>query len=170
MDKYYYLISQLPFLNFETEPAVTRRYFIDEAKKWLSEDDFSSLEQIDISQYEVITDTKSEILKNYSLFEFELRAELKEWRKAKKEGHEHKPYFFSSALLKDDDPLQVETKLLQLRWDYVSIHEPGHNFDLDAVIAYYIKLQILERLNTFNKEEGNIKFQDLSSLEKVNEA
>ena len=37
MDKYYFLIAELPTLFFGKEPAITVEYFLAEAEKWMNE-------------------------------------------------------------------------------------------------------------------------------------
>ena len=61
-------------------------------------------------------------------------------------------------MLKEGNPLDVEKKLLQLRWHFIDELEFGHYSDVDFFILYYLKLQILQRLWQFDKERGKEKF------------
>ena len=70
----------------------------------------------------------------------------------------------SPTIVKEGNPLQVEMNLLHFRWKFIEEQEANHYFDLDAVITYYIKLQLLEKLFTFNKTEGQERFKALSSI------
>ena len=52
MDKYYYLLSEIPHLIFGQESNITQRLFLAEAEKWLSEKDFIELIQLNINEFE----------------------------------------------------------------------------------------------------------------------
>lgn len=166
MDKYYYFMAQMPYLQFAQEPKVTHRYFLEEARKWLTGNDYQYVIQANINEYSVRKDIPSQVLLNYVRFEYDLRRELSLWRAAKKEGHEHKSIMFPASLIKEGNPLEVERNLLHFRWKYIEELEIDHHFDLDAIIAYFLKLQILERLFCFDKEKGKEKFRELSSISK----
>ena len=160
MDKYYYLVAQLPSLSFGREPEITIEYFFSEAEKWLSERDFRVLSRIDLHG---MTDEMEgpSVLKAYSRFEAKLKSDVALWRRAQRRDQDYKPESIPVAMLKEGDPLEVETRLLQWRWDFIDELEREHHFDFGKVILYYLKLRILERLFTFNKETGLEKFKTL---------
>ena len=54
MDKYYFLISELPYLLFGQKPNLTARYFLEEAFKWLTSADHESIIQADINDAETV--------------------------------------------------------------------------------------------------------------------
>lgn len=164
MDKYYYLISELPHLIFGNELKVTRRYFLEEALKWLDKEDHDCVIRADINEFSALEKPLSDLLCNFHIFEYNLRSELSLWRKAQKEGHEYKSIIFPSSIIKDHNPLEVEQNFLLLRWKFIEEEEIGHVFDLDAVVAYYLKLQILERYFLFEKETGKDRFNQLSRI------
>jgi len=166
MDKYYYLMSQLPYLNFGEEPSISERYFLDESAKWMSKKDYACLLQVNIRNY-LLKDERSiisDFLRKYIEFEYTLRKELSNWRKSRKEGYEYKSIFFSSDFFKESNPLELEKKLLYLRWKFIEENTIENYYDLDAAIAYYLKLQILLRFFSFNKEKGKEKFQKISEV------
>lgn len=164
MDKYYYFVTQLPHLAFGQELQITRRYFLEEARKWLSENDYQCMIQTNINEYSLQSNISSKLLCNYIIFEYELRKELTFWRTEQKVGRDYKSIIFPSALVKEGNPLEVERNLMFFRWKYIDELETEHYFDLDAIIAYFLKLQILERLFSFDKEKGKAKFTELSSI------
>ena len=51
MDKYYYFVSQLPFLTFGQESYIDRERFLDEARKWLSDKDFSMISNVSLNDF-----------------------------------------------------------------------------------------------------------------------
>lgn len=160
MDKYYYLVSQLPMLFFDKEPAISYENFMAEAEKWLSPKDFALVSTLDMAEM-AAKRVDPAVLKAYKEAEQEIRNDLVAWRREKKSGREHKPAAFPASAVKDGNPLQVEKNLLKLRWDLLSEMESGHHFDLESIVLYRLKLQILQRLAQFNKERGMEKYQSL---------
>lgn len=157
MDKYIYFAAQLPLLVFDKEPALSIAQFLEEGRKWLSNGDFKMLSEVSIN---AVNPAKSDpaVLREYKLYEFALRNELVQYRQSLKARQEYKPGLFSPAVLKEGDPLEVEKKLLRLRWQLINELEFGHYSDIGFFILYYLKLQILERLRRFDKEQGKEKF------------
>ena len=164
MDKYYYVVAQLPLLYADKEPTITSDAFLEEAEKWLSSTDYAILSN---ARYDAtdIGISKPKLLKDYVEQEYTFRTELAAWRKAQKDGVDYKPESFNVSLIKDGNPLQVEKALLQRRWDKISAVEPDHHFDLEFLILYFFKLQILEKLSLYNKEKGLEIFQKISKVE-----
>jgi hypothetical protein len=160
MDKYYYIISLLPTLAFDKQPDIGVDYFMTEAEKWTSGRDFRLLASLDLGDVEVHpSDPKS--LKEIKAAELAIRSDLVSWRREKRAGREHKPTAFSVSLVKEGNPLLIEKNLLKLRWDLLSEKELDHHFDLDVLIFYRLKLQILQRLAQFDKEKGLEKYKSM---------
>ncbi|MBN1996108.1 DUF2764 family protein [candidate division KSB1 bacterium] len=160
MDRYYYFISTLPMLFFDREVQLQREVFLDEASRWLSGGDYKILTSMDMRTISGEIGGHP-IARWYSRFETGLRRETAAWRTAQKNNQDYKTTLFPVALLKEGNPLDVEKKLLKLRWDELDERERDYHFDLAYVMIYYLKLQILYRLSTFNKEKGLEKFQKL---------
>ncbi|RKY80721.1 hypothetical protein DRQ15_01760 [candidate division KSB1 bacterium] len=164
MDKYYYFVSQLPVLFFDQESYMSTEYFLQEAEKWLSAKDFRTLSAVDINDFSL--DKKCpQVLKQYKQFEFNLRNDLALWRKAQRMGQEYKPVNFPVSVIKEGNPLEIEKKLLLLRWNLIEEKQQEHHFDLEFLILYFLKLQILDRLSSFNKEKGQEIFQKISKVD-----
>ena len=160
MDKYYYLITQLPYLAFGKKPEIDRGQFLSEADKWLDEGDKEMLLKADINDF-YIKGNMPEILEEYKTFEYRLRSELAYWRAAERDGKEYKGPQDMYVESKKDSPLDVEKKLLLLRWNKIEEGEAGHFFDISFLIAYFLKLQVLERFFTFDKQKGRDQFESL---------
>ena len=101
------------------------------------------------------------VLKTFKTFEANLRTDIAEWRKAQKLKQDFKPESFPASVIKEGNPLEIEKRFMEMRWSFIEEMEREHNFDLGVLLLYYLKLQILRRLFTFNKEEGLKKFQKL---------
>ena len=163
MDKHYYLISQLPMLEFDRQSEMTIGLFTEEAQKWLRHADFIKLMHV------YLFDTSHDdpgpgLLKRIKRFEYEFRNDLALWRRARSEGEEYKPESFSPTLLKDGNPLEIEKRLLMYRWDFIDHLEQDHHFDFSFLILYYLKLQILDKLSLFDQERGMDTFREISRV------
>lgn len=164
MAGYYYLVSQLPYLEFGEEPPIEVGGMLDEAEKWLSGGKLAVLSSVDLFDTEIYGN-EPQVLKKYKRYERKLRQELVAWREARDEGTEHKPTLFGIDLLKDDTPLDVETNLYRLRWNYIGELEIGLHFQFPVIVLYSLKLQILQKLDTFDKEAGMKKFKHYTELD-----
>ena len=164
MDRYYYVVAQLPLLYFDKEPSISIDYFLQETQKWLSQRDYAILCQARYDATDVAV-SGPKLLKEYVQQELYFRREIATWRKAQKEGADYKPDSFPISLIKDGNPLEIERALLKRRWDKISQLEPDFHFDLEFLILYFFKLQILHKLSLFNKEKGLSIFQKISKVD-----
>lgn len=65
-----------------------------------------------------------------------------------------KDYDWIEQILKAENPLDIEQTVLRIRWEMVdALIEPNH-FEFDVILAYLVKLQILERNLALNKAQG----------------
>lgn len=163
MDKYFYLVAQLPSLVFDRENPITVETFLEEAEKWLPLRDLKKLKaaRLDASSTEK---NLPGVFRRYREFESRFRRELGEWRQSLRDGSESRPETFSPSLVKEGNPLEIEKRLLARRWELIGEEEQDHHFDLGFLILYYLKLQILRRLAIFNKETGMENFQTMSRV------
>lgn len=160
MDKHYYIVTQLPMLFFGKETNITIDYFLAESEKWMSSKEFNILSNADINDTSTRTNDHK-VLALYKNFESQVRNDIVNWRKAKHLDQDYKPSSFPISLIKDGNPLEVERNLMELRWAFIDEMERERHFDLGVLILYYLKLQILKRYFTFDKEKGLNKFQNL---------
>ncbi len=160
MDKYYYFITQLPTLSFAKETTMNIDTFLAEGEKWLNEKDYKLLLRVNKDKFSVHK-SDPQILQMYKTFENKLRTDIAHYRETRQKNVEYKPTTFSSSLIKEKNPLEVETLLMEMRWNKIDEMERDHHFDLDYLILYYLKLQLLDRFFLFNKEEGLKKFKTL---------
>lgn len=162
MSKYYYLVSQLPFLKFGPPVQITADSFLAEAKKWLTRRDFSVLSQSDIGNFSGAL-LRPPVLRRYREFEFNLRKDISRVRQKPRDSDPGISVPVRAALA-GDNPLEIEKKLLALRWKFIDEEEGGYYFDLSWLILYFLKIQILAALNTFNKEKGIIIFDQVCEV------
>jgi hypothetical protein len=157
---YYYLVAQLPGLRFGREPGLTPSDFLAEAGKWLSR---SALDTI---RGAALFDRSEEpsgctLLDRFKAFERSFREELRAWRQARLESREQRTSF-PPALVRDGDPLEIERRLLGHRWERLEEEELGHHFDLETLVVYHLKLQILARLATYDAARGLQAYRTLT--------
>ena len=163
MDKYYYFVSQLPLLLFGREASLVIDDFLREAKKWLGARDYVILSRGALDDISPTAQNPAG-LKEYVKFESRLRNDIARWRKARQAGQKYMPVSFPPSFVEEGTPLEVEKKLMRLRWVFIEHLEAAHHFDLEFLILYFLKLQILHRLFSFEKEKGSTKFNDLCEV------
>ena len=163
MDKYYYLIAELPTLFFGKEPGISVEKFLEEAQNWMDGKDYQVLSQVDMNDFDVKKKT-NRVYDGYKFFENKIRSDTAQWREAQKRDQEYKPSNFPVSLIKEGNPLEIELRFMEMRWQFIDEMEREHHFDLGFLILYYLKLQILRRYFIFNKEQGLEKFQKLCEV------
>ncbi len=160
-NKYYYLVSSLPYLEFGKPSLLTREEFLSESRKWLSPPDFFMLSRLDIDEFDLET-KDSDLVKEWKSFDLEFRKELAGIRKERKKSLlEGKP---AKEILEEPDPLLLEIKIQKKRWEFLEEDEYKYHFDMNALILYFLKLQILEKLAIFEKEKGKEVFENLCEV------
>jgi hypothetical protein len=161
MDKYYYLLAQLPILDFKSKEYIDTKYFVEQAEKWLSFKDFDIFKRARIDNIYLERDD-SGIVREYKFFEYSLRDSIVKFREGNIEAILDKNL---KDILGSGDPLKVELGLLRLRWDFIDSLEISRNFDLERVILYFYRLQILDRISQFDREKAERLFDKISSID-----
>lgn len=164
MDKYYYFAAQLPFLKFGEHSFINRDYFLNEAEKWLSEKDYAVLFGVDINHFSPDKSAPA-ILAAYKTHEVDLRRQLAALRGAQGANGEYKISHDLQEALSGKNPLEAEREMLWLRWKFIEEIEADHYFDLEFLILYFLKIQIMQRLFSFDKEKGSKSFERLSAVD-----
>ncbi len=165
MDKYIYLVSQLPMLHFDQKPLISVDDFLVEAEKWLDNKDYRVLQQADLYAVDHAS-VDPPVLKRYKANELDFRNDFVQWRKSRGTDQEYKPRFFNAGELRDGTPLDAERVLLRWKWNFLDAEEHAHHFDLEFLIVYFLKLKILSRLMTFDSDKGLENYQLLCEAEK----
>lgn len=160
MSSHYYFIAQLPSLVFGKEAPLTIDYFLIEANKWLSNKELKAMNAVDINRFTLHPNDHA-VLKNYMQYEARIRTDIALWREARKNDLDYKPSAIPASIFKEGTPLEIEVKLMELRWSHIDEMMRDMHFKFGYLILYYMKLQILQRFFTFDKEKGLEKFQNL---------
>lgn len=177
MDQYYYAVSSLPFLDFDNTPSIKVDEFISICKSNLAEKDFNIISSVSLAELKEM-DFNIALIRRWVSWEGSLRNELVKLR-AVSLAVESGPYIYeiesnseapgiAGNAYKLESPLIAEGLLDKARWQFLDELEQGHYFDIEKLIVYSLRLQILERKNMFTTENGNEKFQKI--YENIKEA
>jgi len=153
MDKYYFFVAKLPMLYFDREPVFTIESFLNEAKRWMSRRNYRTLSHVNLFET-IAKKTSPGILRQIQQFEYQFRSDLSQWRQTRGSEKEIKPASFLFSMIKEGNPLEIEKRMLHYRWAFIDELEKTHHFDLGYLILYYLKLQILQRIRSFDQKEG----------------
>ena len=58
----------------------------------------------------------------------------------------------------------MEQMIERIRWNFLDSLESGNFFDLNFLVIYFLKIQILERLQSFDKEKGKKVFEAMCEV------
>ncbi len=174
MSHYYFTIASLPHLTYDMENLPSIDNFLEICEENISKDDFNLIRSAVINDLEKDR-VKNSILSSWYNWERNLRNKLVELRAKKKKEDPEKYKKSNPELLIDDravreafeheSPLTAEDILNWDRWSYLEELELGHYFDTGKLLIYYLKLQLLWRKESFNKEKGTNNFNEI--IEKI---
>ena len=160
VNKYYYLVSSLPYLRFAQQPPMGKESFLRESNKWLKPHDMDILSAASINDFSIRQEDSS-VIKQWKEFDLGLRTELALARNNTRHNRHEKPGPLAKTALDAPNPLLMEQALEQIRWEFLDSLEWGNFFDLNFLVVYFLKIQILERLQMFDKEKGEHVFESM---------
>ncbi|MEA1927875.1 MAG: DUF2764 family protein [Candidatus Auribacterota bacterium] len=174
---YYYFAATLPMLTFGTRPPMSSEDFLEKCDEYLSRGDREVISNALLMPPDTIT-KKNTVLNRWIAFENASRNELVNFR-AKKLGRDPGEYFrgeyvpnpYIAALVvsaaQADNPLLVERRIDLARWEKLDEIELQHYFDLQFLIVYYLKLQILNKWDSIRAEKGRAVLDELLKPEEI---
>lgn len=175
MGTYYYAAAALPMLFLSEKPQIESGDFLEFCREQMSEKDFEILESshLDVSVERSAEGKMNDILRSWYRWERSLRNELAKSR-ASGLGKDAAEYLREGEEIigmeetvkqaaSADTPLETERRLYEARWNYLDDLGTNIFFTLESLIVYYLKLQLLEKLNLFEKERGEEKFNEIYS-------
>ena len=174
MREYYYLVASLPLLEFGMKMPISYEDFFSSCREQLSSKDLEAIKRAKIAPTEEAKDPYP-TLGQWKRFDITLRNELSRYRASKKskdtaayirgEGYLD-PFIATEAhwAANEASPLEAERFLDRFRWETIEELEREHYFDIDYLIAYALKLQILGRWQRIVDSEGGMRvLQNLTS-------
>jgi hypothetical protein len=151
MSNLVYLMCSLPALKFGQIPPITMDEFTETARNQLSAKHFKKLEPVDIYQ---ATDSEGKVsLKSIAVMLDEMKEDMTELRAAKAQRRTPNLVKFPLAVV-NANPLEREKLIMRWQWEELDTIQAGEMFTLTDVMVYKLRLQILNRLNSFDKENG----------------
>ncbi|MHC6204261.1 hypothetical protein ACYULU_13855 [Breznakiellaceae bacterium SP9] len=176
---YYYLAAQLPYLVYgQAAPAMTTTHFKTLCQTHLSGSDYKLLSICTLNPLFENHDTGvksssasgSKLINEWNQWERALRLNLARFRaqRLKREasavdapGSPTEAVTAAKAALALESPLEAELFLDEARWKAIEAFQGLDTFGTDAMYAYFLKLQILERRALFNTENGFTEYKGL---------
>lgn len=156
---YYYLISSLPMLKADGEMPISYDEFLKMCKGSVSDMKYEALRNLS-----VLSDDGPLISKwadFYGVLNGELTYQRNERLGKKSQTPDIKDEGMAKTVtmaLNDENPLNAEETLLALEFQKVDELIGTHYFDDYALMGYALKLKLLERKKSFNKEAGKKEF------------
>jgi len=168
---YYYLMAQLPYLIYDQKPPMTSASFKTLAQYFLNEKDAVFMDRLSLNPVFSEKDCGSDFIDNWKNWEYALKLNLGKERaiKLKKENLiTSEPPFFpleaaaaASKAIDEHSPLEGELVLDKARWIAIDSLAGNDNFHREGVYAYFLKLLLLERRQSFNVEKGFAEYKSL---------
>lgn len=160
-------------LEFGIKPPLSYKDFLSHCKEQLYSRDIGIIKRATTAPREDIKDP-SPSLEEWKRFDNTLRNELAKARAIRKSkdpaGYIRGEYWtdpfiasFVHWVVNQDSPLEAEISLDRFRWEKIEDLAKGHYFDIDYLVTYALKLQILERWQRISSGRGPEFLQELVS-------
>lgn len=163
MGKHYYLTASLPYLKFGKETTISSEEFLTECEKWVSPQEMEFLNAARLPFYEQ-GENDTLCLREWREFDKELSEQLCGFRKNKQEGKSGAVTETIKFIVDQETPLLMEMAFEKTRWTFLDQRSAEYHFDINWLIFYLLKLQIIERLKVFDKDEGEKRFYKLCEV------
>jgi len=166
---YYYFSSTLPMLNFDGALPFPVEEFAADCGRLLAPDDQRDA-RLALGLEE--GPARNGTLRRWQEFDQALKNEIA-WSRAS--ARQQNPLSavrgdraFDADIVqvlaqaaKAEDPLQAEKMLIRLQWQKLDDLALNQEFCLEFILAYAVKLKILERLNAFKTDEGSKRLEEI---------
>jgi len=178
---YYYLMAQLPYLIYEQKPPMSSAAFRELAVSLMDEEDAKFFDCLSLDLHDSLDNsTGCPFADAWHEWERALRLNIAKHRanriKRKDESSgqavQQEPPFVPSdaaltalkAITTGGSPLEAEIFIDRARWnaiDNISMIEGINYFDRNSAYAYFLKLLLLERRQSFDVEKGFAEYKSL---------
>ena len=158
---YYYFVATLPGLHAGAKPPWPVQAFLAHAEASLPPADYAVLEGVAANSPAALA---APAVRAWAEWDEALRRSQAFFRAARL-GRDTAPYADDGRLdrhtrsliqecVKDENPLAAEQALDQARWAFLDQLAATSAFDFTVVLAYLLKLRILERWQSFDAGKG----------------
>ena len=171
MAQYYFTVAALPQLFFNSDTFPTVDEFMDLCREHVIPRELSGLEEgLKADGIETMAEGNCVIdeMRVWLLWDLSLRSDLAVLR-AQALGREVDLYQdfprvlgtfeIAREAMMQSSPFDAEEIISKARWDILDELEIGHYFDIEKLLIYLLKLQILERRAKFTDERGSENFE-----------
>ncbi len=172
MGQHYFLVASLPTLHYDMRDPMEPTQFLELCETQLSAEELERVRSATIDAPG--SESSWGIVENWHRFERGLRNALVKQR-APQRGVEAATYIrrdergddnsnengvleLARSAAAHETPLGAEDELNHARWAYLEDLEAGYFFELERLIIYYIKLQIVARHGQFRRKHGEQQF------------
>lgn len=180
-----YLMTSLPQLLFTNSVEARHRVYAifkayalneesssltnilnQEAAKYLSPNKEKIFNLIELKTIHASEFQNSEysVLSEFSTFYATLKHKLKSLRETRKESSELTNASKNTIVLEPGNPLEQEIQIMHLQWQEIENLSIGHFSDFNALLAYKIKLLLMQRWWNFDEAVGFDKYLDLIKM------
>ena len=162
MASYYYLIASLPELRADGDMPLTYEEFLSRCQQNISEADYENLKNLTLDSKE------GPLVKDWAKFYGMLTKEIN-YQRSINLGKSYTTAYEKDALISQvaasalsaKNPLEAERILLEYEFETLDSLVGLHMFDAHVLYGYAIKLKLLERVTSFEKDKGKAEFQTL---------
>ncbi len=161
---YYYLAASFPMLDYGVKPPVSYDDFLEDCRRLMPDEDFLHLESAVLGA-EPVTSPGRSALSAWDRFNSDLRNEMARFR-AQRAHKDPQDFMRGEAYAhprhaeavqhaaQEENLLEAEKALDRHKWQFLDDLSGGHFFDMDYLIVYALKLQILERHRLIGSDRG----------------
>ena len=162
MASYYYLMASLPELSADEDMPISYDEFLSCCQSNVSEKDYQLLKDLTLSS------TEGPLVEDWARFYGALNKELS-YQRSMNLGKSYSAAYDKdgfaaqvvAAALSAKNPLEAEKILLEYEFENLDTMVGLHMFDEYVLFGYAIKLKLLERQSSFEKEKGQAEFKSL---------
>lgn len=167
MGSYYYLMAQLPYLIYEQKPPMSSIEFKDTAKRLMAPADAAVFETLSLNYTGSST---CDFVRKWQEWDKNLRLNLAKQRiiKSKFEKSFTEPQLThldtvaaASKAVDEHSPLEAEFLLDKARWHAIEEIAGDDYFHKNSAYAYYLKLLLMERRQSFDTDKGFTEYKSL---------
>lgn len=172
--KYYYFAASLPLIFFDSPQTIALEDYLMDCQRLLTSADFQELRAVVVG--DGMQDVKNNIAVMIQGFERDCcneKAFLRATR-AKQNPMDHcrgerscDPQIVDvmHRAVKEDDLLTGEKLIDQYRFNILDALSGAHDYDLEFLMIYGLKLKILERYKSLQSQAGQETFEQIKNME-----
>jgi len=172
MAEYFYFASSLPMLEKYAEPLMSSEEFVESCGDWLSKHDLALVKGISLIPSEGKNLEHGSAAAMWNEWEISLRNKLARTRAGKLNREVENDLLTETDCFPEIDrvvqdvaaahnPLEAEKVLDDMRWSKLDDLEACHDFDVNKLCAYKLKLMLCEKWLPRQEKLGIEKFNEV---------